>query len=135
MSAKTITLALGVVYVAIGILGFIPGIVTTEGLLLGIFAVNAIHNIAHLVAGAVLVWGGLSEDNTTTANRIMTVVFALLLVASFIAPLVEQLPLAFVGGFLLGAFLVLHAVIVAARSFPSSGRASTRELVGSSPHK
>jgi hypothetical protein len=93
MTPKNITLALGIVYVAVGILGFVPGIVTAGGLLLGIFAVNTVHNIAHLAAGALLVWGGLNVANTITANRVMAVVFLALFVASFIAPVVEQLPL------------------------------------------
>lgn len=91
MSAQKITLALGVVYVLIGILGFVPGI-TSNGLLLGIFAVNPLHNIAHLVLGAVLIWGGTSASYTSV-NKAMAVVFAALVVASFIAPIVEQLPL------------------------------------------
>ena len=91
MSAQRITFWLGVFYILIGILGFVPGI-TSNGLLLGIFAVNAIHNIAHLVVGLALVWGSRNA-NITSVNRAMTVVFALLIVASFIAPVVEQLPL------------------------------------------
>lgn len=91
MSASTVALALGVFYVLIGILGFIPG-VTNNGLLLGIFAVNALHNIAHLVIGAVLIWGARSAS-VGPVLRAMTVVFAVLVVASFVAPIVEQLPL------------------------------------------
>ena len=91
MSQK-ITLGLGILYVAIGILGFIPGI-TSNGLLLGIFAVNALHNIAHLVLGAILVWAGMSPAMLTTVNRAMAVIFAVLVVVSFVAPIVEQLPL------------------------------------------
>lgn len=91
MSSQKITLGLGIFYIAIGILGFVPGI-TSNGLLLGIFAVNTIHNIAHLLVGAGLVWGATS-GNVTSVNKAMTVVFALLVVASFIAPVVEQLPL------------------------------------------
>jgi hypothetical protein len=89
--AQKITLGLGIFYVAIGILGFVPGI-TTDGMLLGIFAVNALHNIAHLVLGAALIWGSMSAA-ITTVNKAMTVVFAVLVVASFVAPIVEQLPL------------------------------------------
>jgi hypothetical protein len=91
LSAQRITLGLGIFYVAIGILGFVPGI-TSNGHLLGIFAVNALHNIAHLVIGAVLVWGSMSAS-ITVVNRAMTVVFGLLVIASFIAPIIEQLPL------------------------------------------
>ena len=91
MSAQRITFWLGVFYVLIGILGFVPGI-TSNGLLLGIFAVNAIHNLAHLLVGVGLVWGAMS-GNAISVNKVMTVVFALLVVASFVAPIVEQLPL------------------------------------------
>lgn len=90
--AQKITLGLGIIYVAIGILGFIPGI-TTNGMLLGIFAVNALHNIAHLVLGAILVWAGMSPGMLTSVNKAMAVIFAVLVVASFVAPIVEQLPL------------------------------------------
>jgi hypothetical protein len=88
---QKITLVLGIVYVAIGILGFVPGI-TSDGLLLGIFAVNTLHNIAHLVLGAVLIWASMSPA-ITMVNKAMAAVFAVLVVASFIAPIIEQLPL------------------------------------------
>ena len=91
MSAQRITLGLGIFYVAIGILGFVPGI-TTNGHLLGIFAVNTLHNIAHLVIGLALIWGSRNAS-ITSVNRVMAAVFAILVVASFIAPIVEQLPL------------------------------------------
>jgi len=89
--AQKITLGLGIVYIAIGVLGFVPGI-TSNGLLLGIFAVNALHNIAHLALGAVLIWGSMSAA-ITTVNKAMAVVFGALVLVSFIAPIVEQLPL------------------------------------------
>jgi hypothetical protein len=88
---QKVTLGLGILYVAIGILGFIPGI-TSNGLLLGIFAVNTLHNIAHLLLGAVLIWASMSPA-ITTVNKAMAVVFGVLVIASFVAPIVEQLPL------------------------------------------
>lgn len=91
MSGKTILNVLGIVYVAIGILGFIPGIVQStavagEGLLLGIFAVNTIHNLAHIILGAAMLWAARSTSMMST-SKILAVVFALLVVASIIAPL------------------------------------------------
>ncbi len=95
---QKVTIGFGAVYLLIGILGFIPGItvetndpgsVPMEGELLGIFAVNLIHNIAHLAIGAVLIWGGMSAVNVGKVNRLMTAVFAVLVVASIIAPIVE----------------------------------------------
>lgn len=96
---QRITIGFGIVYLLIGILGFIPGITTFaanpvgpvpgEGLLLGIFAVNVVHNIAHLVLGAVLILGGLSAARVTTVNKGMAAVFLVLVVGSVIAPIVE----------------------------------------------
>lgn len=90
MSLKTVMLALGVFYVAIGILGFVPG-VTNDGLLIGIFAVNALHNIVHIALGAALIWGSRTANNMV--NQVLAVVFAVLVVGSFVAPIVEQVPL------------------------------------------
>ena len=102
MSASTvqkITAGLGSVYLLIGVLGFVPGItrfasdptgsVPGEGLLLGIFAVNVVHNIAHLALGAILIWGSRSAAKVGAVNRLMAAVFLVLVVASVIAPIVE----------------------------------------------
>ena len=91
---QKITVGFGAVYVLLGILGFIPGItvataVPGQGLLIGIFAVNLIHNITHLLLGAILIVGGMSAANVTMTNKALTVIFAVLVVASFIAPIVE----------------------------------------------
>ena len=97
-TVQKITSAFGLVYLLIGILGFVPGItvppddpgpVPGEGLLLGVFAVNVVHNIAHLALGAVLVWGGRSAALVGKTNKAMSVVFLLLVVASIVAPIVE----------------------------------------------
>lgn len=84
---------LGVLYLLIGVLGFVPGItrpggVPGQSLLLGIFAVNTIHNLAHLILGAVLVWAARGPS-LVKGSQVMAVVFAVLVVGSFIAPLRE----------------------------------------------
>ena len=92
-TAKKLSLAFGIVYLAVGVLGFIPGVTVAssapgQGLLLGIFAVNAVHNVAHLVLGAALVWASMSEQFTTVL-RGLAVIFAVLVVGSLVAPIVE----------------------------------------------
>jgi hypothetical protein len=82
-SVQKAALAVGAVFLLVGILGFIPGITTnydqlagagheSEALLLGIFQVSILHNIVHLLFGAAgialarsvpgarnyLIWGG-----------------------------------------------------------------------------
>jgi hypothetical protein len=59
--AQTLALAFGIVFLLVGILGFIPGITEdapgdfagedSEGSLLGIFQVSVLHNLAHLAFG------------------------------------------------------------------------------------
>jgi Domain of unknown function (DUF4383) len=60
--AQTLTLLFGIVFLATGVLGFIPGITTNVGdmnfagkdspsELLGIFQVSILHNIVHLLFG------------------------------------------------------------------------------------
>jgi hypothetical protein len=94
-AAVNVSLALGIAYLLIGVLGFIPGItvpngaVPGQGLLLGIFAVNTIHNIAHLVLGTALVWAATTGNNVRMVCRGLAVVFAILVVGSLVAPIVE----------------------------------------------
>jgi hypothetical protein len=54
----------GAVYIVVGLIGFTVTsgygfFSTTGGLLLGLFEVNAFHNVAHLLIGAALIIGGL----------------------------------------------------------------------------
>ncbi len=91
----------GGVYVLVGLLGFaVTGglsFIATEGnLLLGVFAVNPLHNIAHLLIGAALLIAGLS--NVAAAKRVNTVVGAVYLL------------LGIVGFFLVGTALNILAL-------------------------
>lgn len=95
-AVQTFSLWFGIVYLLVGVLGFIPGVTQQlpEGeLLLGIFGVNPLHNIAHLLFGAALVWGASSVANAVAVNRVLAVVFAVLVVAHFIPALVDLLEL------------------------------------------
>jgi hypothetical protein len=94
MSARNISLGLGVFYLLIGVLGFVPTVTMASGmpghgLLFGIFEVNPMHNVVHLVAGAVLVYAGMTPALTTALNRVMAVAFALLIPVSLLAPIAE----------------------------------------------
>lgn len=66
----------GIVFLAVGVLGFIPGITTdygsmqfagheSEAMLLGIFQVSILHNIVHLLFGA----AGLAMSKTWSGAR------------------------------------------------------------------
>jgi len=50
MNTSTLVKVFATVFLLIGVLGFVPGI-TTDGHLLGIFQVDMMHNIIHLLTG------------------------------------------------------------------------------------
>jgi hypothetical protein len=53
MSARIISIILGLILIAVGVLGFVPGqeIVSSQGL----FKVDFEHNVVHLVSGLLLI--------------------------------------------------------------------------------
>ena len=132
-TAKKVSLGFGVVYLLVGVLGFIPGItVPTEhpghGLLLGIFAVNTLHNLVHLMAGAALVIAGLADrEMTSKINWLLAAVFALLVPASFIAPVLEAVPLNIPDTLLHAASALVTAMIAMATR--REGRAMAGQTV------
>ena len=75
-SVQTVTLAVGAVFLLVGILGFVPGITSgvdqltfaghqSGAMLLGLFQVSILHNIVHLLFGVV----GLALSRSWTASR------------------------------------------------------------------
>lgn len=79
----------GAVYILVGLLGFAVtggvGFLATEGgLLLGIFMVNPLHNIAHLLIGAALLIAGLASARASkTVNIIIGATYLLLGIVGF----------------------------------------------------
>lgn len=72
--AKTITIIFGIVFLLIGILGFIPS-VTPDGMLLRVFHVNLAHNIIHLVTGIIALYCGFTSF---CASKIFLKVFGII---------------------------------------------------------
>jgi len=62
---KKVALVFGVVFTLVGLLGFVPGITTTgedgHQLLLGLFMVDTVHNIVHLLSGIVGLIGAAND--------------------------------------------------------------------------
>lgn len=79
----------GAVYVVVGLLGFVVTggvqfLATEGGLLLGVFEVNPLHNIAHLLIGGALLIAGLSTTSAAkTVNTTVGAVYLLLGVVGF----------------------------------------------------
>jgi hypothetical protein len=80
---KNIAIAFGIVFIIVGILGFVPA-VTTNGLLFGYFEVNPAHNVVHLSTGVVaLIVAFISEKATQLFFQIFGVIYALVALAGF----------------------------------------------------
>jgi hypothetical protein len=59
---KKLSIAFGAVFVVVGILGFVPA-AAPGGHLLGIFHVNAAHNLVHILSGIVAIICGLKSGH------------------------------------------------------------------------
>jgi hypothetical protein len=57
---KTAAIAFGALFLAAGLLGFIPA-AAPGGMLFGLLHVNPAHNAVHLLTGAVALWAGLKS--------------------------------------------------------------------------
>ena len=57
---KATAILVGLIFLLIGIVGFVPAITPANGMLLGIFHVNTAHNIVHLASGIVFLLCGMA---------------------------------------------------------------------------
>lgn len=74
----------GWVLLVLGILGFVPGITADEHLL-GIFYVNALHNLVHIISGlAALYVASKGEESSQMFFKVIGVIYALLAVLGFL---------------------------------------------------
>ena len=93
--AQTFALVFGVVFLAAGVLGFIPGITTNLGdikfagndspsELLGLFQVSILHNIVHLLFGI----AGIALSRTTANARMYLLYAGVIYVVLFVYGLI-----------------------------------------------
>lgn len=115
MNVQKLAKLFGVVFLLIGVLGFVPGI-TNDGMLLGIFEVSALHNVIHLASGLVALWATSSAANSRLYFKVFGVVYALVTILGFT-----------MGGNVLGLIMtntaddVLHLVIALAALYAGFG--------------
>jgi hypothetical protein len=80
---KTAAILFGIVFILIGILGFVPGVTNNE-MLLGIFHVNAAHNVVHLLSGAAALFAGMTSAGAARIYfRVFGVIYGLVAVMGF----------------------------------------------------
>lgn len=74
----------GIVLLAVGVLGFVPG-VTADGQLLGIFTVDPLHNVIHLLSGALAIAAVWSAGQYVRLYfQVFGVVYGLVAVLGFV---------------------------------------------------
>jgi hypothetical protein len=79
--AKTVLYVLGAILAVVGLIGFVNDPV------LGIFEVDTMHNLVHLVSGIIFVLvAALASGNASLTAKIFGVVYALVAVAGFVMP-------------------------------------------------
>jgi len=96
MKTRTFALILGIAFLGAGILGFVPAFLsapdanpplrleTGHGNLLGLFPVNVLHNLVHLIFG---VWGVVVWRNFAASRgycRSVAIIYGVLAIAGFI---------------------------------------------------
>lgn len=114
--AKMFALWIGIIFLVVGVLGFVPALVTGNGLLLGIFAVDAVHNVIHLLVG-VLGVAAYYWDRARLYCQGLGIVYLLVGILGFIPALL------FGDGMLLGLFSVnvadnlLHLIVGIAAAY------------------
>jgi len=98
MSTRTFALLFGLVFLAVGVAGFVPGLVQPlhpdhppvqyGGVqLFGLFPVNLLHNAVHILFG---LWGLLASrslSGSVTFARGVAIVYAVLTIAGFVPSL------------------------------------------------
>ena len=81
---KSAAILFGVVFLLIGILGYVPATTPANGMLLRIFHVNTAHNIVHLASGVVFLLCGIAGAGPSqTFFKIFGIIYGLVAVLGF----------------------------------------------------
>lgn len=125
MSTRTFALVFGIVFLLIGATGFIPGTLqpphshpdvtldTMFGYALGLFAVNVLHSLVHVLFG---VWGLIAYKSLSAAKtyaRGVAIIYAVLMVAGLVPGLDTMFGLVP----LFGNDVWLHALLAAVAAY------------------
>ena len=79
----TLAWVFGVVLTLVGILGFVPGI-TTDMMLLGIFHVDTMHSIVHIVSGLAALAAAWGMYSSRLYFQVFGVIYGLVAVLGFV---------------------------------------------------
>ena len=97
MELRRFVLVFGIVYAVLGVLGFIPGVTQPPptsapsvamssgyGYLFGLFPVNAMHDLVHILTGVLGIAAYASFRWARLYSRVFSIVFLLLTIMGFI---------------------------------------------------
>jgi len=73
----------GAVFVVVGVLGFVPAL-TPDGYLLGIFEVDPLHNVIHLLSGILALGAAWAGSYARLYFQVFGVVYAVVTVVGFL---------------------------------------------------
>lgn len=80
---KNIAVLLGVVFLLVGALGYIPNPIVGEG---AIFHTDMVHNLIHIVSGLVLLVAGLKSQGAAALGlKVIGVIYLLVTILGFMA--------------------------------------------------
>jgi hypothetical protein len=79
---KKAAMAVGIVFLLLGIAGFIPGI-TTDDQLFGIFRVDGTHNLVHIISGLAFLAASQKSAWSRLTFQAMAVVYGLVTIIGF----------------------------------------------------
>jgi hypothetical protein len=92
---RTFALVFGIVFLLAGAAGFVPGLVSPHthpdmlmttglGLLLGLFPVNLLHNLAHLLFGVWGLFAAKSDGASRMYGQVVAIGYGLLMVMGLV---------------------------------------------------
>ena len=127
MDTRRFAMILGVVFVLVGVLAFIPGVNRADpagapdlsvtgpghGYLLGLFHVNVLHNLVHIAFGILGIIMARNAANAVLYCRIVAVAYGLLTIMGIVPGLNTTFGLIPIHG----ANVLLHAFIAIAATY------------------
>jgi hypothetical protein len=142
MKTRYWALALGLVFLLVGVLGFVPALLTpatgdeplkitaASGRLFGLFPVNVLHNLVHLAFGVwgVVVWRNFF--NSRVYSRSVAIVYAVLTVMGLFPGLRTVFGLVPI----YGNDVWLHAAIAIVSAYFGYASVSAVEAPGDTPY-
>lgn len=81
--SRLLAVLFGIAFIFAGVAGFMPAF-TNNGALLGIFEINSMHNIAHIVSGVIAIMAATSYKYSKLFFKIFGLLYTLLAIVGFV---------------------------------------------------